>query len=95
MLYFSEEKYSLALEKFKNAKKYKLDNPNIYYNLGCTYINLGEFRKAKNEIMYAIELKNNVPDYYYNMAYVYKKLGKDKKAQSYMDVFEKLNGFKE
>ena len=95
VLYFSEEKYSLALEKFKNAKKYKLDNPNIYYNLGCTYINLGEFRKAKNEIMYAIELKNNVPDYYYNMAYVYKKLGKDKKAQSYMDVFEKLNGFKE
>ena len=90
VLYFNEEKYALALSNFKNAKKYKLDNPNIYYNLGCTYINLGEFRKAKNEIMYAIELKNNVPEYYYNIAYAYKKIGKDKKAQNYMELYDNL-----
>ena len=89
ILYFEQEKYSLALENFKNAKKYKLDNPSIYYNLGCTYIYLGEFRKAKNELMYAIELKNNVPEYYFNTAYAYKKLGNDKKSQYYMDLYDK------
>lgn len=94
VLYFGEEKYSLALENFLNAKKYKNDLANIYYNLGCTYLNLGEFKKAKNELMYAIELKNTEPDYYYNLALVFKKLGNEKKADYYLDFYEKVQANK-
>lgn len=90
VLYFSEEKYSLALDNFLKAKKYKNDLPIIYYNLGCTYLNMGEFKKAKNELLYAIELKNTEPDYYYNLALAYKKMGNDKKAKYYLDFYEKI-----
>lgn len=90
VLYFSEEKYSLALENFLKAKKYKNNLANIYYNLGCTYLNTGDFKKAKNELLYAIELKNTEPDYYYNLAFAYKKMGNDKKAQYYLDFYEKM-----
>ncbi len=90
VLYFSEEKYSLALDNFLKAKKYKNDLAIIYYNLGCTYLNMGEFKKAKNELLYAIELKNTEPDYYYNLALAYKKMGNDKKAQYYLDFYEKV-----
>ncbi len=90
VLYFSEEKYSLALENFLKAKKYKNDLHSIYYNLGCTYLNLGEYKKAKNELLYAIELKNTEPDYYYNTALVYKKLGNEKKAKYYLDFYDKM-----
>lgn len=90
VLYFSEEKYSLALENFLKAKKYKNDLANIYYNLGCTYLNMGDFKKAKNELLYAIELKNTEPDYYYNLALAYKKMDNDKKARYYLDFYEKV-----
>ena len=90
VLYFEEEKYSLALTNFKKAKKFNLEHPNIYYNLGCTYLKLGEFKKAKNELLYAIQLKNTEPDYYYNLALVYKKLENEKKAKYYLDFYEKL-----
>lgn len=95
VLYFSQEKYSLALENFLSAKKYKNDLANIYYNLGCTYLNLGDFKKAKNEFMTAIELKNTEPDYYYNLALVYKKLGNEKKAKYYLDFYDKISANKD
>ncbi len=91
VVYFDEEKYSLALENLLKAKKYKNDLPIIYYNLGCTYLKLGEFKKAKNEFLYAIELKNTEPDYYYNLALVYKKLNNEKKANYYLDFYNRLN----
>lgn len=90
VLYFGEEKYSLALENFKKAQKYKNDLAIIYYNIGCTYINMGEFKKARNELLYAIELKGTEPDYYYNLALCYKKLNNEKKAKYYLDIREKV-----
>ena len=90
VLYFTQEKYALALENFKKAKRYKNDLHIIYYNLGCTYLSLGEFKKAKNEFLYAIELKNTEPDYYYNTALVYKKLGNEKKAKYYLDLYNNM-----
>ena len=90
IIYYSQEKYALAVENFQQAKKYKNDLPNIYYNLGCTYLTMGEFKKAKNELLYAIELKNTEPDYYYNLALCYKKMGNEKKAKYYADFYEKV-----
>ncbi len=90
IIYFSEEKYSLAIENFKKAKKYKNDLANIYYNLGCAYLTTGDYKKAKSEFIYAIQLKNTEPDYYYNLALTYKKLGNEKKAQYYADFYEKI-----
>ena len=51
---------------------------------------MGEYKKAKNELLYAIELKNTEPDYYYNLALAYKKMGNEKKAKYYVDFYEKV-----
>ena len=70
--------------------KLKKDYAYAYYNMGCAYIKLGEYKKARNAILDAIFYKNNEPDFHYNLAYVYKKLNKPKDANVYLEFYNKL-----
>ena len=58
--------------------------------MGCAYIKLGEYRKAKNALLDAIYFKATEPDFHYNLAYVYKKLNKSKDAEQYLGFYNKL-----
>ncbi len=91
-IYLADDKFNMAIEQFKLAVKYNINNPYTHYNLGCAYIKAGELKKAKYSFIKAVELKNTVPDFHYNLAYVYKKLGKDKQAKIYLENYNKLTG---
>lgn len=40
--------------------------------MACTYIQMGEIKKAKTNLNKAIMFKSDVPEFHYNLAYVYK-----------------------
>ncbi len=86
----NDDKYFMAIDYYKKAKKYASDFPYVYYNLGCAYIKAGDLKKAKSNLAKAIELKNTEPDFHYNLAYVYKKLDKPKLAKMYLENYNKL-----
>lgn len=60
--------------------------------MACTYIQMGEIKKAKTNLNKAIMFKSDVPEFHYNLAYVYKNLNKPKLAQTYLDNYNKLVG---
>ena len=80
----------MAIEQYKKVIKLKPEYPYAHYNLGCAYIKLGKYGKAKFELLTAIDLKNTVPDFHYNLAYVYKQLNKEKSAKTYIEYYNKL-----
>lgn len=86
----NDDKYFMAIDYYKKAKKYASDFPYVYYNLGCAYIKAGDLKRAKSNLTKAIELKNTEPDFHYNLAYVYKKLDKPKLAKVYLENYNKL-----
>ena len=80
----------MAIEEYKKVLKISPEYAYAHYNLGCAYIKLGNYRKAKNSFLDAVYFKNTEPDFYYNLAYVYKKLNKPKDAQAYTEIYNKL-----
>jgi len=52
-----QDNYKKAIEYFNLAKKYEPNNPNIYYNIGHSYENLGNKTKAKEYFKKALKLK--------------------------------------
>ena len=80
----------MAIEQYKKVIKLKPDFAYAHYNLGCAYIKLGKYSKAKYELLTAIDLKNTVADFHYNLAYVYKQLNKEKTAKIYIEYYNKL-----
>ena len=82
--------FNEAANYYAKASKYKSDNPYIYYNLGCAYLKMKDFAKAKSSLNKSLLYSTNIPEVHYNLAYVYKQLGKDKLAQTYMDNYNKL-----
>ena len=80
----------MAIEQYKKVIKLKPEYPYAHYNLGCAYIKLGKYGKAKYELLTAIDLKNTVADFHYNLAYVYKQQNKEKQANIYLDYYNKL-----
>ena len=80
----------MAIEQYKKVIKLNPEYPYAHYNLGCAYIKTGQFRKAKYELLVAIDYKNTVADFHYNLAYVYKKLNNKKAADRYIEYYNKL-----
>lgn len=80
----------MAVQNYKKAASLNKENPYIFYNMACTYIQMGEIKKAKTNLNKAIMFKSDVPEFHYNLAYVYKKLNKPKLAQTYLDNYNKL-----
>ena len=80
----------MALAEFKQAVKYKVDFAYGYYNMGCAYLRLKEYRNARYNFFRAVDAKNDEPMFYYNLAYTYKMLNKEKDAQTYLDIYNKL-----
>ena len=58
--------------------------------MGCAYLGLKEYSKAKSAFNKAIKLNNSEPDFYYNLAFTYKNLNNEKKAQENLDIYNKL-----
>jgi len=87
-IYMEMRTYILAKENFELAVKYSgKKNAYAYYNLASAEINLGEYKKAKKNLIKAIYLKNDEKNFYYNLAYVDKKLGKEKDAKKILDFY--------
>ena len=80
----------MAVEEFKKVIKLKPEYAYGHYNLGCAYMKLGKYSKAKYEFLVATDYKNNVADFHYNLAYVYKKLNKEKQAKTYLEYYNKI-----
>jgi tetratricopeptide (TPR) repeat protein len=80
----------MALEEFKKSVKYKDNFAYGYYNMGCAYLKLKDYRNAKYNFFRAIDIKNDEPSFYYNLAYAYKKLNKEKQANTYLDIYNKM-----
>ena len=89
-LYLANGKPNMAIDKYKAALKVNNEFAYAYYNMGCAYIKIGEYRKAKNAFLDAIYFKSTEPDFHYNLAYVYKMLNKPKDAQLYLGYYNKL-----
>ena len=89
-IYFIQDKPNLALAEFKKTVKLKDDFSYGYYNMGCAYLKLKDYRNAKYNFFRALDSGNSEPSIYYNLAYSYKMLNKEKQAQTYLDLYNKI-----
>ena len=91
-LFALEDIYGLTIDESDGEICIKLnkENPYLHYNLACAYIKLAELKKAKNELIKAVTIKNDIPEIHYNLAYVYKCLNKPEIAKTYLDNYNKL-----
>jgi Flp pilus assembly protein TadD len=80
----------MAVSQFQTVIKLKKDYAYAHYNLACAYIQLGNLKMARRELLSAIALNKNVPEFHYNLAYVYKQLKNDKNAKIYLGFYDKL-----
>ena len=80
----------MAIEQYKKVIKIKPEYSYAHYNMGCAYISMGKYSKAKYELYAATDLKNTEPDFHYNLALVLKKLNKEKEAKKYLEYYNKL-----
>ena len=80
----------MALDEFTKAVKYKPDFSYGYYNMGCAYLKLKDWRNARYNFFRAMDIKNSDPNIYYNLAYCFKMLNKEKQAQTYLDIYNKM-----
>ena len=90
LLAYKESDINLAIDNFNKSVKYKGDFAYSHYNLSLCYIKLNDYKKAKRELIKAIEIEPN-KNFYYNLAYVYKKLNKEKDAKKILDSYNKMN----
>ena len=60
LYYHNNEKYQEALVEFKEAEKWLPDNPDVLYNLGLLYLDLGNIDLAAQ---YAEKVQLNYPKY--------------------------------
>ena len=88
--YLNDDKPNMAIDEYKKVLKIRPEYAYALYNLGCAYLKLGQYRKAKNSFLDAAYFKNTEPDFYYNLAYAYKKLNKPKDAEAYIKIYNKL-----
>ena len=89
-IFLADEKYTIAIEHYKDALKYNKTNPYIFYNLGCAYLKQGNIKKARSAFQEAVTLKSDVPEFHYNLAYVYRDLNKPDLAKTYLENYNKL-----
>ena len=89
-IYLEEDRPLMAIDNYKNVIRLKRDFAYAYYNIGCAYLKLGDYKKAKKYFAKAVELKNTEPDFQYNLAFCYKKLNKLKLASRHLEFYNKL-----
>lgn len=80
----------MALAEFKQSVKYKDNFAYGYYNMGCAYLKLKQYRNARYNFFKAMDIKNDEPMIYYNLAYTFKMLNNEKQAKTYLDLYNKL-----
>jgi tetratricopeptide (TPR) repeat protein len=71
ILYFGQQKYGLAKERFEQALKQRPSYYEAYTSLGLTLFNLKDFAKARDALLEAIILKTDYPIAYLNLGLVY------------------------
>ena len=89
-MYLEEERPLMAIDNYKVVIGLKPDFAYGYYNMGCAYLRLGDYKKAKKYFEKAVELKNTEPEFQYNLAFCYKQLNKTKLANRHLEFYNKL-----
>ena len=89
-MYLEEERPLMAIDNYKIVNRLKPDFAYGYYNMGCAYLRLGNYKKAKKYFEKAVELKNTEPEFQYNLAFCYKQLNKPKLANKHLEFYNKL-----
>lgn len=71
ILYFGQQQYSAAKERFEQAIQQRPKYYEAYTSLGLTLFNLKEFATARDALLEAIVLKTDYPIAYLNLGLVY------------------------
>lgn len=80
--YFFERDYNMAVKEFKRAQKQYPNSPEIAYNLGLAFYQLGKLDEAINYYKMALKLKPNLADAQYNLGVAYNQSNQIKEAIS-------------
>ena len=79
--YLGEQEPRLALQQILLIKPAARDNPRLYFDLGLTYMALGEEQKAEQVYLKAIQLDQNYAPAWNNLGQVYMVRGSYSQAE--------------
>ena len=77
-----------AATDFEEAAWLEPDNPEIQFNLGTTYLSMGDFEQAINNFTRVIAMNPEASDAYGNRAVAHTAIGEDDKSEK--DVAEAI-----
>ena len=84
IIYAYHKRYDQAIASFQGALKIRSDNPDTYFAMGDTYIDMGRPARAVESFQQAVVLNPQYAPAHYNLAGLYMKLGQRVKAQAHL-----------
>jgi tetratricopeptide (TPR) repeat protein len=81
VFFYRSGSYDLAIEQFLAASKRAPHTPNVWLNLGATYIDQGELAKAKMALERALRLKPDYGSAFFHLGQLYDEDGDAEKAR--------------
>ncbi len=89
---FYLDKLDEAIEKFKKAIEIDATFALPYANIGLVYMNMGEYEKAEQFFLEALEREPENPETHYNIAVTNYRLGKKNEALNHYEAFINFSG---
>ncbi|GLI53398.1 tetratricopeptide repeat protein [Thermodesulfovibrio yellowstonii] len=89
---FYLDKFDEALEKFQKAIEVDTAFALAYANTGLVYLNKGEYEKAEQFFLQALERDPENPETHYNIAVTYYRLNKKNDALKHYEAFIDFSG---
>jgi tetratricopeptide (TPR) repeat protein len=81
VFFYRAGSYDLAIEQFLAASRRAPHTPNIWVNLGATYIDKGELENAKGALERALQLRSAYASAFFHLGQLYDKQTREKKAR--------------
>jgi tetratricopeptide (TPR) repeat protein len=81
VFFYRSGNYDLAIEQFLAASKKAPHTPNVWLNLGASYIDKGELLKAKAALERALGLKPDYASAFFHLGQLYDKQANNEKAR--------------
>ncbi len=93
MAYYQKGDFQKGVKYFEYGKERGGSSvPDIYYNIALGQYNLGSYKKAEENLMYALAINQNSATYYRLLAEVFLKQNKQQEAQVCMERYKALGG---
>jgi protein O-GlcNAc transferase len=91
VLYYSTQRYDIALHSLEKYRELEDSQPDLYYNLGLVFEKLGRWQDAVDSYVRAIECDANYIDAYNNLGNIFDREGDFIKAEQIYQAAVRVN----